>query len=98
MSHIQNFLGPQSHVFMSCFISFQPVQSARGPAAALDLQELPFTPVHAPIMASAPGMHKLVRFFLELHIYQTCITLVQGKLSLLSIVLLSLFYFHLQPF
>ena len=29
-----------------------------------DLQELPFTPVHAPIMATVPGMHRLVQLVL----------------------------------
>ena len=33
--------------------------SARNMASA-DLQELPFTPLHAPIMAMAPGMHRYV--------------------------------------
>ncbi len=37
---------------------FQPAYSARGLAATPDLQELPFTPVHAPIMATVPGMQR----------------------------------------
>ena len=40
-------------------LSSQPMASARNMASA-DLQELPFTPLHAPIMAMAPGMHRYV--------------------------------------
>ncbi len=38
------------------------MESARGPAATAELQELPFTPVHAPIMATVPGMHRYTLF------------------------------------
>ena len=53
------------------------MQSAIGVAAAPDLQELPFTPVHAPIMASAPGMPRYIllhRIFMCLlwHLPQEC--------------------------